>query len=167
MPAILLFGYYLIGCVPGPAVDCNTAPDELLILPGARDIQKQTLDDQQQVVYVLPRDYSPDDAVKAISKQLAQRGWEPAEESFVFPGMQTSRVEGWGSYTEGGTRRVYQWWSEWQNPIGETAAYILEYDCTLSDEECSDVRVSVTEIPTDHFEHRQKRGDNDDEPNDK
>jgi hypothetical protein len=105
-------------------------PPDLLVLPGAENLDCRRYAGSLQVGYDLAADHPASAAISALNAHLAARGWRQLPEDPLNPGLPTSHVTGWGTFldgTENPTQVVHQWMADWANDKGDVIRFSLRY----------------------------------------
>ena len=115
-----------------PATPAAATPgDAVVVLPGARNVQRSSQPDGADAAYELDAEFPAAKPILEIVNRLAKLGWQPLKEDPMNPGLSTSMVSGWTSFFDSSksprTRR-YNWASEWKDGKGNAVFYAFGYE---------------------------------------
>jgi hypothetical protein len=111
---------------PSPGPD----PPVLLVLPGASNVQRKTLDGTEAIQYELDFRFPAAGPIDAILRHMAKRGWKPLKKDWLNSDIPTSYVRGWTDYDDRSVTPAvhrYAWSCSWENGKGDVAKYGLLY----------------------------------------
>lgn len=109
----------------------SSFPDDLILLPGAKNIRYYELGGSFQLIYEITSDYPATETIKTISEELGKRRWHPLKEDYLNPGVASSHAIGWTDFqdlTRTPLRQVHQWLADWENEQGAVLIYGLRYE---------------------------------------
>lgn len=129
---IIVFSVFIIyGCSSSNEAPKGSHSDDLIVIEGGKDVKYYNLHGTEQVYYRVDMAYPAGKALVDICKKVNARGWEPLKESFLNPGIPSSHVRGWGSFTDGtkpSNPLIHQWLADWKNKNGDILWYGLHYE---------------------------------------
>ena len=131
---LAVLGPTLAACKQGAPEKPAAAPApesaDLLVLPGATDVQRRNQSGTTGVAYSVQAPFPAAEQIEQVLKSMTERGWVAQEEDLLNPGIPTSTVRGWMTYvdaTHTPRRRRYVWSTEWRNARGDLASYAFSY----------------------------------------
>lgn len=134
------------------------AESPFIVLGNAYDIQHQSVNGEEHMVYSVREDYPPEGSLATIFEILRTKGWTPRPEDVFNPGSPSSHVEGWQTFVDGTVtphKTKHQWIGEWSDEEGRILMYALQFSCSIEDRvHSSEMKVSIALMHGDTSESR-------------
>jgi hypothetical protein len=122
--AILIAGCAAEQVAEGSKQGSAQPPDDLLLLPGAADVQRGTQYDGT-LAYKLQERHPASDALATLDRRLKATNWREMK-SDLFNPSGVSPLREW-NVVEGEGRTVFTWKAYWENENGDVLLGIITY----------------------------------------
>ncbi len=106
------------------------APAGIVFPTDASNLASQNQGDAFNGSYQVRRAYPANGFISEVGAPLMAAGFQPLQQDWLNPGVESSHVRGWGKFTQGSgdnLTQVHQWSAQWRDAAGNVVLYHLQY----------------------------------------